>query len=189
MGDSPSKDGDLPFKEPVDAAELNLVIDDSQGGDVQSLAITESASMAVEAQKPVDAQKAVEAQKPGDEEASVASDDHEPELSAAHLIQQLSLGFDSLRELNLEGFKQIYPIFLIVFGSVVAGLLLLMVANFLDSMNHLPVVGGVFQGIAELVGLVTVVRLITSNLLLQQRRAEVFARIAALKKDLLGGSD
>ena len=165
MGDSPSKDGDLPFKEPVDAAELNLVIDDSQGGDVQSLAITESASMAVEAQKP------------GDEEASVASDDQEPELSAAHLIQQLSLGFDSLRELNLEGFKQIYPIFLIVFGSVVAGLLLLMVANFLDSMNHLPVVGGVFQGIAELVGLVTVVRLITSNLLLQQRRAEVLSLI------------
>ena len=183
MGDSPSNDGDLPFKEPVDAAELNLVIDDSQGGDVQSLAITESASMAVEAQKPVDAQK------PDNEQASVASDDQEPELSAAHLIQQLSLGFDSLRQLNLEGFKQIYPIFLIVFGSVVAGLLLLMVANFLDSMNHLPVVGGVFQGIAELVGLVTVVRLITSNLLLQQRRAEVFARIAALKKDLLGGSD
>jgi hypothetical protein len=177
VGDSPSKDGDLPFKEPVDAAELNLVINDSQGGDVQSLAMTQSASMAVDAQKA------------SDEPARVEPEDQEPELSAARLIQQLSIGFDSLKELNFEGFKQIYPIFLIVFGSVVAGLLLLMVTNFLDSMNHLPVVGGLFQGIAELVGLVTVVRLITSNLLLQQRRAEVFARIAALKKDLLGGSD
>ena len=177
MGDSPSKDGDLPFKEPVDAAELNLVINDSQGGDVQSLAMTQSASMAVDAQKAVD------------EQARVEPEDQEPELSAARLMQQLSIGFDSLKELNFEGFKQIYPIFLIVFGSVVAGLLLLMVTNFLDSMNHLPVVGGLFQGIAELVGLVTLVRLITSNLLLQQRRAEVFARIAALKKDLLGGSD
>ena len=183
MGDSPSKDGDLPFKEPVDAAELNLVINDSQGGDVQSLAMTQSASMAVDAQKAVDAQMAV------DEQARVEPEDQEPELSAARLMQQLSIGFDSLKELNFEGFKQIYPIFLIVFGSVVAGLLLLMVTNFLDSMNHLPVVGGLFQGIAELVGLVTLVRLITSNLLLQQRRAEVFARIAALKKDLLGGSD
>ncbi len=177
MGDSPSKDGDLPFKEPVDAAELNLVINDSQGGDVQSLAMTQSASMAVDAQKAVD------------EQARVEPEDQEPELSAARLMQQLSIGFDSLKELNFEGFKQIYPIFLVVFGSVVAGLLLLMVTNFLDSMNHLPVVGGLFQGIAELVGLVTVARLITSNLLLQQRRAEVFARIAALKKDLLGGSD
>ena len=56
-------------------------------------------------------------------------------------------------------------------------------------MSNLPLVGGLFQGVSELVGLVAVVRLITSNLLLQHKRAELFARIAALKKDLLGESD
>ena len=171
MGESPNNDGGLPFKEPDDSVELNLVADSIESGDGQSLALAESSPGVIDAEVPSDCGK------------------KDPELSVSRLFEQLSLGFDSLKELNLEGFKQIYPIFLIVFGSVVAGLLLLMVANFLDSMNHLPVVGGVFQGIAELVGLVTVVRLITSNLLLQQRRAEVFARIAALKKDLLGGSD
>ncbi|WP_186489101.1 CAAD domain-containing protein [Synechococcus sp. BIOS-U3-1] len=117
------------------------------------------------------------------------AEDHGNELSVSHLIQQLLLGLESLKQLNLEGFKQIYPIFLIVFGSVILGLLLSFIATFLGSVNHLPIVGGLFQGVSELIGLVAVVRLITSNLLLQHRRAEVFARIAALKKDLLGGSE
>ena len=168
MGESPGNSGDLPFKEPVDATELHLDHDPIEANEVQSVEIAKSSLNAVQSS------------------SSVGSEDHGDELSVSHLIQQLSLGFESLKKLNLEGFKQIYPIFLIVFGSVILGLLLSFVTTFLSSMNHLPIVGGLFQGVAELIGLVAVVRLITSNLLLQHRRAEVFARIAALKKDLLG---
>ena len=171
MGESPGSSGDLPFKEPVDKSELNLGLDPIRRDEVQSVEIAKSPSSAVEAP------------------SSLESEDHGDELSVSHLLQQLSLGLDSLKQLNLEGFKQIYPIFLIVFGSVILGLLLSFITTFLSSMNHLPVVGGLFQGVAELIGLVAVVRLITANLLLQHRRAEVFARIAALKKDLLGGPE
>ena len=171
MGEGPGNSGDLPFKEPVDVSELNLGPDPARGDEVQSVEIARSPSSAVEAA------------------SSIKSEDHGDELSVSHLIQQLSLGLDSLKQLNLEGFKQIYPVFLIVFGSVILGLLLTFIATFLSSMNHLPVFGGVVQGVSELVGLVAIVRFITSNLLLQHRRAEVFARIAALKKDLLGGPE
>ena len=168
MGESPGNSGDLPFKDPGDATELNLDHEPIEANEVQSVEIAKSSLNPVQSS------------------SSVGSEDHGDELSVSHLIQQLSLGFESLKKLNLEGFKQIYPIFLIVFGSVILGLLLSFVTTFLSSMNHLPIVGGLFQGVAELIGLVAVVRLITSNLLLQHRRAEVFARIAALKKDLLG---
>ena len=168
MAESPGQSGDLPFKEPVDAAELNLGGGPIEAEQVQNVEITKTPADAVEAT------------------SSFESEELGEELSVSHLLQQLSLGLDSLKKLNLEGFKQIYPIFLIVFGSVILGLLLSFVNTFLSSMNHLPIVGGLFQGVAELIGLVAVVRLITSNLLQQHRRAEVFARIAALKKDLLG---
>ena len=84
-----------------------------------------------------------------------------------------------------------FPVFCLVrfFGSVIVGLLLSFISTFLSSINHLPIFGGLFQGVSELVGLVALVRFVTSNLLLQHRRAEVFARIAALKKDLLGGPE
>ena len=168
VGESPGQGGDLPFKEPVDASELNLGVGPDEVEVVQSVEIATSTESAVEAP------------------SSKESEDQGEEFSVSHLFEQLSLGLDSLKQLNLEGFKQIYPIFLIVFGSVILGLLWSFIATFLSSMNHLPVVGGLFQGVSELIGLVVVVRFITSNLLLQHRRAEVFARIAALKKDLLG---
>lgn len=171
MGESPGSSGDLPFKEPVDKSELNLGLDPIRSDEVQSVEIAKSPSSAVEAP------------------SSLESEDHGDELSVSHLLQQLSLGLDSLKQLNLEGFKQIYPIFLIVFGSVIVGLLLSFISTFLSSINHLPIFGGLFQGVSELVGLVALVRFVTSNLLLQHRRAEVFARIAALKKDLLGGPE
>jgi hypothetical protein len=169
VGESPGQGGDLPFKEPVDASELNLGVGPDEVEVVQSVEIATSTESAVEAPS-----------------SSKESEDQGEEFSVSHLFEQLSLGLDSLKQLNLEGFKQIYPIFLIVFGSVILGLLWSFIATFLSSMNHLPVVGGLFQGVSELIGLVVVVRFITSNLLLQHRRAEVFARIAALKKDLLG---
>ena len=168
MSESSGQSGDLPFKEPVEAAELNLGGGPVEAEEVQNVEITKTPQDAL--QSP----------------SSLASEEPGDELSVSHLLQQLSLGLDSLKQLNLEGFKQIYPIFLIVFGSVILGLMLSFVATFLSSINHLPIVGGLFQGVAELIGLVAVVRLITANLLLQHRRAELFARIAALKKDLLG---
>ena len=169
--ESPNNDGGLPFKEPVDSAELNLAADPIESDEAQSGALAESSSVVPDAQ------------------TSGESDPQVDELSASRLLEQLSLGFDSLKELNLEGFKQIYPIFLIVFGAVVVGLILSFIAHFLDSINHMPLVGGLFQGLSELVGLVALVRLVTSNLLLQHKRAELYARIADLKKDLIGGTD
>ena len=171
MAENPGQSGDLPFKEPFDASELNLGLDPIESEEVQNVEIAKPPSDAVQAS------------------SSLVSEDNGDELSVSHLVQQLSLGLDSLKQLNLEGFRQIYPIFLIVFGSVILGLLLSFITTFLNSINHLPIVGGLFQGVAELIGLVSIVRLITSNLLLQHRRAEVFARIAALKKDLLGGHE
>ena len=169
--ESPNNDGGLPFKEPVDSAELNLAADPIEGDATQSAALVESSSGLPDAQK------------------SGESDQPVDELPATRLLEQLSVGFDSLKGLNLEGFKQIYPIFLILFGAVILGLILSFIAHFLDSINHMPLVGGLFQGLSELVGLVALVRLVTSNLLLQHKRAELYARIADLKKDLIGGTD
>ena len=108
------------------------------------------------------------------------------ETSIAQLLQRLNQGLAALKDLNLQGFRQIYPVFLILFGSVVAGIALSLVAGVLDSMNHLPLIGGVLQGVSELIGLVVLVRFIADHLLRQQKRADLFARIVVLKKDLLG---
>ena len=67
--------------------------------------------------------------------------------------------------------------FLILFGSVVAGIALSLLAGVLDSMNHLPLIGGVLQGLSELIGLVVLVRFVADHLLKQQKRADLFARI------------
>ena len=100
--------------------------------------------------------------------------------------EQLKQGAEALKALNFEGFKQVYPVFLVLFGSVVVGIGLIFVVSFLQSMNHLPLIGGVFEGLSELVGLVVVTRFVSGNLLRQQKRAELYARIVVLKKDLLG---
>ena len=100
--------------------------------------------------------------------------------------EQLQQGAEALKALNFEGFKQVYPVFLVLFGSVVVGIGLVFVVSFLQSMNHLPLIGGVLEGLSELVGLVVVTRFVSGNLLRQQKRAELFARIVVLKKDLLG---
>ena len=92
----------------------------------------------------------------------------------------------AVKDLNLEGFRQVYPVFLILFGSVVVGIALSLVSGVLDSINHLPLIGGVVQGVSELIGLVVMLQFIAENLLKQQKRADLFARIVVLKKDLLG---
>ena len=78
MAESPGQSGDLPFKEPVDAAELNLGLDPIEAEEVQNVEIAKSSSDAVEAP------------------SSLESEDHGDELSVSHLLQQLSLGLDSL---------------------------------------------------------------------------------------------
>ena len=106
--------------------------------------------------------------------------------SAAQLFDHLQQGMETLRGLNLEGFKQIYPIFLIIFGAFLLGLGLTISTTMLQAINELPLIGGVLRGLAELVGVVALVRFMTASLLLQHKRAELFTRIAQLKKELLG---
>ncbi len=108
------------------------------------------------------------------------------EASVAQFLQKLNQGFVALKDLNLEGFRQVYPVFLILFGSVVVGIALSLVSGVLDSINHLPLIGGFVQGVSELIGLVVMLQFIAENLLKQQKRADLFARIVVLKKDLLG---
>ena len=168
VSDSSENCGDLPFKEPEQPPAL---VD----ADAQVLKTAEGSA-------------AIEPMESGglDERALSSTEPEQTSLSVSHLLTQLSLSFDSLKQLNFGGFKEVYPVFLIVFGAVVLGLLLSFVSSFLHSVNQLPLVGGLLQGISELVGMVALVRFVTANLLLQHRRAELFARIAVLKKDLMG---
>ncbi|EAU73508.1 hypothetical protein RS9916_28404 [Synechococcus sp. RS9916] len=106
--------------------------------------------------------------------------------SLEELLGYLSKGLDVLKGLNLQGFQQIYPAFLAILAAVVTGVLLILAANVLTSMNHLPLVGGLLGGLFELCGLVVVAKFAVSNLLLQKKRADLFLRIAELKKELIG---
>ena len=105
---------------------------------------------------------------------------------ASQLFNYLQQARETLRGLNLEGFRQIYPVFLSIFGAFILSLALLITFNLLQSMNQLPLFGGVVQGAAELVGFVALIRFVTLNLLKQQKRTELLTRIALLKKKLLG---
>ena len=57
----------------------------------------------------------------------------------------------------------------------------------MNTLNHLPLVGGILQGVFELIGLIVLVRFVTVNLLLQHRRAELFARIG-FEERIVGAS-
>ena len=107
------------------------------------------------------------------------------EPSASLFFDYLQQGMESLKGLNLEGLLQIYPVFLAIFGTFLLELTLSLLANLIHSINQLPLFGGVLQGISELVGLVALVRFVSKNLLLQRKRAELFTRIAVLKKVFL----
>ena len=108
------------------------------------------------------------------------------EANLQQLLNYLRQGLESLKGLNLQGFQQIYPVVLSIFGAVIAALMLVIVANLLQSIHQLPLIGGVLSGIFELCGVVALTRFTVSNLLLQQKRADVFVRIAQLKKELIG---
>ena len=168
--DNSANQEDLPFKEPdvVSPIELN----------------------SGEAEQPQSLPEPVIAVAPEAGEIDVVSsqdeDSKETPPNVSQLFEYLKQGMESLRGLNLEGFRHIYPVFLSIFGAILLGLALLMTVNLLHSMNQLPLFGGVLGSIAELIGLVALVRFVTSNLLKQQKRAELLTRIAHLKKELLG---
>ena len=126
---------------------------------------------------------------PGASELSVLpfqdQSSHMKEPSASLFFDYLQQGMESLKGLNLEGFLQIYPVFLAIFGTFLLELTLSLLANLIHSINQLPLFGGVLQGISELVGLVALVCFVSKNLLLQRKRAELFTRIAVLKKVFL----
>ena len=168
--DNSANQEELPFKEPdvVSPIELN----------------------SGEAEQPQSLPEPVIAVAPEAGEIDVVSsqdeDSKETPPNVSQLFEYLKQGMESLRGLNLEGFRHIYPVFLSIFGAILLGLALLMTVNLLQSMNQLPLFGGVLGSIAELIGLVALVRFVTSNLLKQQKRAELLTRIAHLKKELLG---
>ena len=107
----------------------------------------------------------------------------------ANLLRQLSTGYEAMKGLNLEGFTQIYPVFIMIFGAVMLGVMLTSVITVIQTVNNFPLVGGLFQGLFELAGLIVFVRFASTNLLMQNKRAELFARIAVLKKELRGSTD
>ena len=168
--DNSANQEELPFKEPDVASPIEL----NSG----------------EAEQPQSLPEPVIAVAPEAGEIDVVSsqdeDSKETPPNVSQLFEYLKQGMESLRGLNLEGFRHIYPVFLSIFGAILLGLALLMTVNLLHSMNQLPLFGGVLGSIAELIGLVALVRFVTSNLLKQQKRAELLTRIAHLKKELLG---
>ena len=123
-------------------------------------------------------------------EISLKSDSNHPEhvtqSSLDELMGYLEKGFGSLKGVNLHQFQQIYPVFLSILAAVIAALTLVIASKILYSVNHLPLVGGLLGGLFELCGLVVVTQFVVSNLLLQKKRADLFARIAELKKELIG---
>ena len=98
----------------------------------------------------------------------------------------LAKGLDSLKRFNFHEFQQFYAIFLFIFGAVITALFLFIASNILHSINSLPLIGNLLGGVLELFGLVVVSKFVVSNLLLQKKRADLFMRIAVLKKDLIG---
>ena len=106
--------------------------------------------------------------------------------SLDELMVYLQKGLNSLKGLNLNGFQQIYPVFLSILGAVITALILVIASNILHSINHLPLIGDLLGGVLELCGLVVLTRFVLSNLLLQKKRADLYMRIALVKKELIG---
>ena len=117
---------------------------------------------------------------------SEAECEQDPQPTLDELLAYLSKGVDALKGLNLQGFQQIYPVFLGILAAVITGFMLVIASNILTSINHIPLIGGLLDGLFEFCGLVVVTRFAASNLLLQKKRADLFVRIAALKKELIG---
>ena len=168
--DSSVNQKNLPFKEP----DVNSLIEPNSIDGEQTQSLSESV-IAI-------------APKAGELRVVSSQDEEIKDIApnASQLFDYLQQGMETLRGLNLEGFRQIYPVLLSIFGAFLLGLALLITVNLMQSINQLPLLGGVIEGSAEFVGFVALARFMTSNLLKQQKRAELLTRIAVLKKKLLG---
>ena len=56
--------------------------------------------------------------------------------SLEELMVYLQKGLNSFKGLNLNGFQQIYPVFLSILGAVITALILVIASNVLHSINH-----------------------------------------------------
>ena len=126
----------------------------------------------------------------GSTEISLRPDANQIERSTPpsfnEVVDYISNGLDTLKGLNFNSFQYIYPVFLFILVSAITALILLAAFNILQSINHTPLIGGLLSRLFELCGIVAVSRFVSSNLLLQRRRAALFVRIAALKREFIG---
>ena len=111
--------------------------------------------------------------------------DGKNESDLAKTLEQVLHGIRLLEKLNLSEFRQIYPVFLALMWSVLIGSTLAAGISCLNSINNIPIMGGILGNIFELTGGAVIVRFAVSKLFLHRTRAELFARIAMVKKDLL----
>lgn len=111
-------------------------------------------------------------------EAPVTQAEREPMLNLDGLRQVMQ----RLGGLKPESFQQWLPALRILGLAVAAGVGLKLTGAVLSAINELPLLGRLL----ELVGLVSAIQFISRNALRRQRRAELLARIEALKADLIG---
>jgi hypothetical protein len=111
-------------------------------------------------------------------EAPVTQAEREPMLNLDGLRQVMQ----RLGGLKPETFQQWLPALRILGLAVAAGVGLKLTGAMLSAINELPLLGRLL----ELVGLVSAIQFISRNALRRQKRAELLARIEALKADLIG---
>ena len=118
---------------------------------------------------------------------TLLSTPEEPQPSSiSFFIERLKQSLEALKVLSPNGLRQVDPVFMILFSTIVIEISLSIAASLVDAINHIPVLGGIIRGLSEIIGLVAVTQFLATHQLLQQKRAELFARIVVLKKDILG---
>ena len=111
--------------------------------------------------------------------------EREYEVDFAKSLEQFVHGIKLLEQFGFSEIRQTYPVILALMWSLLVGGFLAVGISCITSINNLPVLGGVFEKFLELAGFAWVARFAASKLLLHQTRAELFSRIAKVKKDLL----
>lgn len=111
--------------------------------------------------------------------------EREYEVDFAKSLEQFVHGIKLLEQFGFSEIRQTYPVILALMWSLLVGGSLAVGISCITSINNLPVLGGVFEKFLELAGFAWVARFAASKLLLHQTRAELFSRIAKVKKDLL----
>ena len=117
--------------------------------------------------------------------APFSETEREYEVDFAKYLEQFVHGIKLLEQFGFSEIRQTYPVILALMWSLLVGGSLAVGISCITSINNLPVLGGVFEKSLELAGFAWVARFAASKLLLHQTRAELFSRIAKVKKDLL----